>query len=171
MRQKDRLVGILFLAAICLFFTFDIYEDMEAGFGLEHVIGEVAIVCWAIYHFVKQWRHLVEAKEETSQLRHDLSKARQDFQLYQNETKHYAQGLSVKIDEQLEKWHLSNAEKDICLLLLKGLSNKEIADMRTTSEKTVRQQVSAILQKANLHSRSELIAFFLEDILVLSPSV
>jgi hypothetical protein len=38
---------------------------------------------------------------------------------------------------------------------------------RNTSEKTVRQQASAIYQKSNLSSRSELSAFFLEDLLVI----
>jgi DNA-binding NarL/FixJ family response regulator len=50
-------------------------------------------------------------------------------------------------------------------LLLKGFSLKEIADFRDTKVKTVQQQSQSIYQKTGLVSRSELAAFFLEDLL------
>jgi len=42
---------------------------------------------------------------------------------------------------------------------------KEIADMRNTKLKIVQQQSQSIYQKTSLASRSELAAFFLEDLL------
>ncbi|HJS34466.1 MAG TPA: hypothetical protein VJ766_03150, partial [Pseudoxanthomonas sp.] len=42
----------------------------------------------------------------------------------------------------------------------------EIADLRGTHEKTVRAQSASIYAKAGLAGRSELAAFFLEDLLV-----
>ncbi len=70
------------------------------------------------------------------------------------------------IDRQLTKWGLTASEKEIALLLLKGLSLKEIASIRETSERTVRTQSLAIYQKAGINGRAELAAFFLEDLLV-----
>jgi DNA-binding NarL/FixJ family response regulator len=52
------------------------------------------------------------------------------------------------------------------LLLLKGLSLKEAAEARQTSERTVRQQALAVYRKAGLAGRAELAAFFLEDLLL-----
>jgi DNA-binding NarL/FixJ family response regulator len=52
------------------------------------------------------------------------------------------------------------------LLLLKGLSHKEVSEVRKTSETTIRQQALAIYRKAGLRSRAELSAFFLEDLLL-----
>jgi len=49
---------------------------------------------------------------------------------------------------------------------LKGLSLKEIAEIRKTSEKTARAQCTPIYEKSGLSGRSELAAFFLEDLLV-----
>ncbi|MGE3975871.1 MAG: helix-turn-helix transcriptional regulator, partial [Bdellovibrionales bacterium] len=49
---------------------------------------------------------------------------------------------------------------------LKGLSLKEIAGVRNTTEKTARVQSTAIYSKAGLSGRSELSAFFLEDLLL-----
>jgi DNA-binding NarL/FixJ family response regulator len=42
---------------------------------------------------------------------------------------------------------------------------KEIAEIRNTQEKTVRQQATTIYKKSELSGRQELAAFFLEDIL------
>jgi DNA-binding NarL/FixJ family response regulator len=49
--------------------------------------------------------------------------------------------------------------------MLKGLRHKEIATMRETSERTVRQQALTIYKKAGLDGRTDLAAFFLEDLL------
>ena len=77
----------------------------------------------------------------------------------------YLDGLSRSIDLQLDQWQLSVAEKDVAFLLLKGLSLKEIAAARGTTEKTARVQSSAVYAKSGLAGRSELSAFFLEDLL------
>lgn len=70
------------------------------------------------------------------------------------------------IDTQLDRWSLSPAEKEVALLLLKGLAHKEIASIRSTSEGSARQQAYAVYQKSGLSGRTEHSAFFLEDLLV-----
>ncbi len=67
------------------------------------------------------------------------------------------------IDERFEQWRLTESEHEIGWLLLKGLSFKEIAEARGTSERTVRQQARSVYAKSGLSSRSDLSAFFLED--------
>ncbi len=74
------------------------------------------------------------------------------------------QGLGEAINTQFRAWRLSASEADIAMLLLKGLSHKEIAGLRATSEATVRQQARSIYQKSGLSSRAELAAYFLEDL-------
>jgi DNA-binding CsgD family transcriptional regulator len=75
-------------------------------------------------------------------------------------------GLGVAIDRQFERWALSPAEKEVALLLLKGLSHKEIAGVRSVTEATARQQARAVYKKAGLSGRHDLSAFFLEDLLL-----
>lgn len=53
----------------------------------------------------------------------------------------------------------------MALLLLKGLSLKEIAAVRATSERTIRAQAAALYTKAGVTGRAALSAFFLEDLL------
>jgi DNA-binding NarL/FixJ family response regulator len=52
------------------------------------------------------------------------------------------------------------------LLQLKGLRHKAIAELRQTSERTVRQQALAVYRKSGLGGRTDLAAFFLEDLLL-----
>ncbi len=71
----------------------------------------------------------------------------------------------MAIDLQLDRWGLSAAEKEVALLLLKGLEHKQIAEVRGVTETTVRQQARSLYRKAHLTGRHDLAAFFLEDLL------
>lgn len=55
---------------------------------------------------------------------------------------------------------LSPAEEVVRTYLLDGLSNREIAALLGKSERTVKNQVSAILAKHGARSRARLIALF-----------
>jgi DNA-binding CsgD family transcriptional regulator len=94
-----------------------------------------------------------------------LALSTQEAARWRQEAADLIAGLGDAIDRQLERWGLSQAEKEVALLLLKGLSHKEIGQMRNVAEATVRQQGRAIYQKAGLGGRHELAAFFLEDLL------
>lgn len=74
-------------------------------------------------------------------------------------------GVSESIERQFDAWGVSPAEREVGILLLKGLSHKEIAQMRGTGEATVRQQALSLYRKADVTGRAELSASFLEDLL------
>jgi DNA-binding NarL/FixJ family response regulator len=86
-------------------------------------------------------------------------------QRWRNEARSYLKGLGESIDAQFMRWNLTEAERKVALLLLKGLSSKEVAAVRSTSERTVREQARSIYSKAGLTGRVALSAFFLEDLL------
>lgn len=69
------------------------------------------------------------------------------------------------VQKQFDEWQLTDSEQDVARELLRGLSFKEIAAIRSTKEKTVRQQASAVYGKAGVASRNELAAWFFEDLL------
>ncbi len=77
----------------------------------------------------------------------------------------YAFGAGGALDIQFTRWSLTDAEREVALLLLKGLSTKEIAAVRTGSERTVREHARSIYAKAGLTGRAALSAFFLENLL------
>jgi DNA-binding NarL/FixJ family response regulator len=95
----------------------------------------------------------------------DLDVARIQGRQWRNETRTLLKGLGEAIDRQFSAWKLTEAERDVGLLILKGLSLKEIAAARVTSERTIRAQARSIYAKAGLSGRAALSAFFLEDLL------
>jgi DNA-binding CsgD family transcriptional regulator len=96
----------------------------------------------------------------------DLHVARAEAERWRSEAHELLAGLGAAVSEQFDRWALTAAEQEVGLLLLKGLSHKEVADVRSTSERTVRQQALAIYRKAGLGGRAELAAFFFEDLLL-----
>ena len=75
-------------------------------------------------------------------------------------------GLLDTIDRAFAAWMLTPAESEVAMLLLKGLSHREIADVREVGYATVRQQAQVVYRKAGLAGRHDLAAWFLEDLLV-----
>ena len=76
------------------------------------------------------------------------------------------------MQEQFTRWTLSDSEREVALLLIKGLSMKEIAEARQVKEKTVRSQATSIYAKAGQSGCHELAAYFIEDLLsVINPDV
>ena len=84
---------------------------------------------------------------------------------WRTEARSHLDGLGAAIDVQFSRWNLTEAEREVALLLLKGLSTKEIAQVRAASERTVREQARAVYTKSTLTGRAALSAFFLEDLL------
>jgi putative tricarboxylic transport membrane protein len=98
-------------------------------------------------------------------LRRQLEDARTEIAGERDRVREFVNGLGDEIDKQFEKWGLTAAEREVALLILKGLRHKEIAVARNTTEGTVRQQALMVYKKAGLDGRTDLAAFFLEDLL------
>lgn len=104
-------------------------------------------------------------RDDHLQVIRDLEIARLQGQRWRSESRNLLNGLGEAIDTQFTRWGLTDAEREVALLLLKGLSTKEIAAVRGGSERTVREHARAIYSKAGLTGRAALSAFFLEDLL------
>ena len=102
--------------------------------------------------------------ERTGDLETAVAQAARDGQDWRNQSRRFLDGLSRAIESQFAAWTLTAAEADVAGLLLKGASLREIAGLRRTSEATIRQQAQNVYRKSGLSSRSELSAYFLEDL-------
>ncbi|EPX80100.1 helix-turn-helix transcriptional regulator [Litoreibacter arenae] len=69
------------------------------------------------------------------------------------------------MEENFENWGLSVSERDIAMLMLKGLSIREIAAIRESSEGTVKSHSNALYRKANVTGRGQLQSIFIEDLM------
>ena len=63
-----------------------------------------------------------------------------------------------------EKYDISEREQEIITLVAEGLSNKEIASQLYLSEGTVRNYLSAILEKLGLRDRTQLAVFYYKEV-------
>jgi len=143
----------------------DLVSDyLEGGTGT-HLILEGLLLALSGAVFGGGVRQLLQARQKIESLKSDVEKLNEEKEKWKSETHQLLAGLSVKIENQFAYWKLTPAETEVGFLLLKGFSLKEVADMRKTKLKTVQQQSQSIYQKTGLASRSELAAFFLEDLL------
>ena len=147
----------LFLA-IALLMAWDLVSDFKEGTGLAHLAIELLVLLAAAGGIAYLWRQLRQTRQGLGEA---LAEARQ----WRGENRELMQGLGVAIKEQFDRWKLSNAEAEVGLLLLKGLSLKEIAAVRGTGERTAKEQARALYRKSGLSGRSTMSSFFLEDIL------
>ena len=114
----------------------------------------------------------IDVKEQGADrlaLQHDLEKAKADGAQWRARAEDQLDQFRRAIGEQFEQWEATDAERDIGHLILRGLSHKEIARLRNTSEATVRQQAQSLYRKANLPNKGAFSAYFLDDVLYLPP--
>lgn len=161
------------LVVIAVLAALDVVTDLAEGTSLRHVLVEAAVLVVAGFGAAIVLRELVASRRETRRLKRDsaelagrLAATRQEAARWRGETEHLLRGLGVAIDDQFDRWNLTRAEREVGLLLLKGLSHHEVAKVRGVAESTVRQQAQSIYEKGGLDGRHELSAFFLEDLLL-----
>jgi DNA-binding NarL/FixJ family response regulator len=162
--------NLIILFIFALFFVLDIIYDLKEGIPLHHVWHEVMLFFLAIGSIVWQISVIFSKNRYIKSLNHELLETKKSYQNWKEKAHSNTQQLSHLIESEFRIWQLSHSEKDVALLLIKGLSMKEIADLRRTHEKTVRQQATNIYKKSGLSGRQELAAFFLEDMLNLPNS-
>lgn len=95
----------------------------------------------------------------------ELDVARREGASWRAAVDHHVEGLKAAIEQQFDDWSMTPAERDVALLILKGFSHKEIAGLRATSERTIRQQAQGVYRKSGLTGKNALSAYFLEDLL------
>lgn len=163
--RSQEVFFVVLLIIITLLTTSDLISDYLEGTEAWHLSIEALVVlmsvggiAYLLQAFIKRQRELDAIKAQLAQTKDDLSEARQQISAA-------GQEYSQVIQKQFETWQLTPSEKEVASLLLKGLSFDEIANVRNTKEKTVRQQATAIYRKSGLSSRHEFAAWFFEDFL------
>lgn len=74
--------------------------------------------------------------------------------------------LFAVLDQKFDSWELSGAERDVALLTVKGMSVAEIAELRDTSQGTVKSQNNSIYRKAGVKSRTQLLSALIDELLI-----
>ncbi len=154
--QIRNIVPIFALLAGASFFAYDLTHDVWGDSESTLHIALEAIV------FAITLAALGLQLHQTIRLRAGLHHERERLARVTGE-------LHAEMQRQFDRWGLSPSEKEVALLLIKGLSMREIATLRDVREKTIRQQATGIYAKSGYAGRHELAAHFVEDLLNAGP--
>jgi DNA-binding CsgD family transcriptional regulator len=156
--------------ALALFLALAATERLTNGdpFSMAEFSGdlfEMALLALAVVATTYSAQELREARIDRKDLLGALAAARDDGEKWRATARVHVDGLASAIRQQFATWELTPGESDVAILMLKGLSHKEIAQIRNSSAATVRQQAASVYGKCGLANRAELAAYFLEDLL------
>jgi len=165
--KKELLIALIFLLTTVVLTSIDVTADLSEGSSWQHVTTETLIILIGsigslalVRIIVRQYRYQIQLGKQSLEL------TRKDIEKYRKGSQAFLQGLSEQIDQQFNDWGFTHAEKEIAMLLIKGMSIIEISKVRQVKDKTIRQQCLPIYRKAGVTGRAELSAFFLEDLLL-----
>ncbi len=162
--MKDLSVAAI-LAVIMVLNLADVVTDINLGVPTWHILEESLIVLAAgltVTYLIIEMR---SRARQLDRLTRTLSHADERIANITQEMRSARHQYSELIHQQFDTWNLTVSEQQVAMLLLKGLSFKEIAAVRDTREKTVRQQASTIYAKSGVDGRHTFAAWFLEDFL------
>ena len=166
-RQTRWLLVLVGAGAYVLLMTLEVVteqDDVSLPDFLVDAFGTLLLIASSVGVALLVQR-LQSQHEERMELIRDLETARTEGDGWRSKVQSHLAGLRGEMDRQFQDWTLTGAEREVGLLILKGLSHKEIASLRATTEATVRQQAQSIYRKADLPGKTAFSAYFLEDLL------
>lgn len=121
------------------------------------LVTAMGVVAWTVHG-------LLDLRQGQDALNNNMARSVAQGDAWRAQRRGEIAALGQAIEDQFRQWRLTGAEIDVAGLMLKGMSLKEIALARDTSEATIRQQAQAIYRKSGLSGRAELAAYFLESL-------
>lgn len=165
MSRNAVFAGMVVLLSCMAFFGFDVVADLvEHGLGgmgytaeeLVHLVFEMLAVAGLGYATVtfRAYLRLLQAEAERSK-----------------ETIHMLRGnFDEVLHQKFEQWGLTAAERDVTLLIIRGLSVAEIAAARNTAQGTIKAQTTSIFRKIGVGSKTELMSTIIDEFLEIRPN-
>lgn len=151
--------------------TVDIVLDQPADWLSFHVVFEILAIAGALVLTLTLWLGWWRAARAAERMRAALDAGHAERDSWRARARLALEGLAQAMKEQFTAWELTDAEREVALLLLKGYSHKHIAAVTGRSERTARQHAAAVYRKAGLAGRAELAAFFLGDLMLPAEEV
>jgi len=153
--MKTLWIGMILSTVCTVFFAMDVFGDIVLGKEIPneqiHNILELIIVIISIASFIYHCRELLRFTKRQSKMSDQVRVASGEF--------------SEVIRELFDQWKLSPSEKEVAILLIKGLSFAEIAEARNAKEGTVKAQSNAVYRKADVKGARELLALLFDELL------
>ena len=144
------LVSLIAVQLICtVFFVNDVASDylvdMSLHFGTElfavlALISAILTEGWLVWDLLKRNNRLAK----------NLDLARS--------------AMGDIIESHLDQWKLTDSERDVARLLIKGMNISDIAAARQSAIGTVKVHLNAIYRKSGVHNRGELMSLLFDSL-------
>jgi DNA-binding CsgD family transcriptional regulator len=164
--ERLRLVLVIALSSIIVGGSLDLLMDRPQDWMSFHVVFETLMIAGALVMATTLWLGWWRSAKSVDDLRRSLEARQAERDAWRSSAEQALEDLSQAIRRQFDSWGLTDAEREVALLLLKGHSHKAIARHTKRSPQTVRQHAAAVYHKGRLSGRAELSAFFLEDLML-----
>lgn len=160
MSQSKIFLGLVVLLSCMAFFGFDVVLDIVehrvkgttyAVGELVHLIFEMLAVLGLGYAVTMLRAYLRLLRAEAEHIRETINMLRGNFD----------EVLLTKFDD----WGLTTAERDVTLLIIRGLSVADIAAARNTAQGTIKAQSTSIFRKIGVGSKTELMSLIIDEFL------
>lgn len=148
----------------------DLIEEFSSGESIQAMIDDLVLFSLSVLVVLKISADLMHQHRSVQELKNQLERAKGQLAKEDKPGSQLATEYRKVVQHQFKRWKLTPSEEDVSVCLLKGLSFREIAVIRNTSERTVRQQAAVVYKKAGLSGRHELAAWFFEDMLALADT-
>lgn len=162
------LVMVILVAVVVGGIT-DLLLDAPTSLLSLHVLLELALILLSGGTAVFLARGWYLTRRSLTGVQADLARRQREREAWRASARVALEGLALEVDRQFAEWHLTQAERETALMLLKGFSLIQIARLAGRSERTVRQHAVAVYRKSGLAGRAELSGYFLGDLLLPSP--
>lgn len=150
--------GMAVLILSMVFFSFDILADIFDHFALKKPYN-----AWELVHLIFEIVAVVGLGFGALTLRGRLVGLRS----YAERAAETIEVMRGHFEEVLEmnfsKWGLTKAERDITLLIVRGLTVAQIAEARSTAQGTIKAQSTSIFRKIGVSSKTELLSLIIDE--------
>lgn len=164
MSRNAVFLGMAVLLGCMAFFGFDVVADIvEHGLqGTSYTAGELVHLVFEMMAVAGLWYAAVTLRAYLRLLQAEAGRSR--------ETIHMLRGnFDAVLREKFEEWGLTTAERDVTLLIIRGLSVADIAAARHTAHGTIKAQSTSIFRKIGVGSKTELMSAIIDEFLDVGP--
>ena len=150
--------GMTVLIVSMAFFLFDIVADISDHLAMHETYGVGELI-----HLIFELVAVIGLGFGALTLRNQLALLHSDAER-SAETIHVMRGHFEEVLElNFSRWGLTQAERDITLLIVRGLTVAEIAEARSTAQGTIKAQSSSIFRKIGVSSKTELMSLIIDE--------
>ncbi len=142
-------VKYIVLITFVLYVSIDLLFDtlVDASLAFDDLIEAVLVTLVGYYSF----REFAHNRELMATVR-----------IEQEKNTVLSKRLNDMVQHQFDLWSLTSAEKEVAWLIFRGFAIKEIAMLRSVSQKTVHHQLTSVYAKSGARNRAEFTSGFIQ---------